>query len=207
MAKWLDALHGGRVLGDDAYRMLVMPGKLADGTPLRYGLGIVVDQPLLGHRALRHGGTYPGHTSYSAYLPDEKLVVVTLVNSTGPELDEDAIAAQIVRHLVGDRSAKEITTPFDAAEYAGTYRGDVLRSKRELTIGTAEGRVTAAIIDWGEEPRALKQVAKDRFTTGWIDYVFLREAGKIVGVQRISSDMHIQFDRQETEANVRRPRP
>lgn len=195
MARWMQALHGGKVLGGAAYREMTTPGKLADGTPLRYGLGIVVNQPLLGHRVYRHGGTFPGYTGYTAYLPEHKLAISVLVNTTRPNLDEDSIASEIVQHLLGDRSnMREV--PFSAADYVGEYRGKVLRSNRALTIGVdAEGRLTAAVLEWSEEPRALKSIGDDRFTAGWLDYMFVRENGAIVAVRRITSDMHILFER------------
>ena len=197
MTKWMRALHGGSVLGAASYREMTTPGKLADGTPLRYGLGVVVAQPLLGHRIYRHGGTFPGYTGYTAYLPDHDLAVSALVNTTRPGLDEDAIVAGIVSHLIGDRS-KESTRDvrIDAADYTGEYRAEVLRSKRALTVGVdTDGRLTAMIPAWGEEPRPMTPLGNDAFTAGWLDFEFVRRDGVVVAVRRISSDTNILFER------------
>ncbi|HET9483897.1 MAG TPA: serine hydrolase domain-containing protein, partial [Xanthomonadales bacterium] len=196
MTQWMQALHGGKVLGADAYREMTTPGTLADGTKLRYGLGIVVGQPLLGHPVLRHGGTFPGYTGYTAYLPAHELAISVLVNTNHPNLDEDAIASEIVEHLLGDRAAEPGGAPFTAGDSVGRYRGNVLRSKRAVEVGVdAEGRLTAAIPEWGEEPRPLVHLGDDQFTAGWLDYQFLRKDGAVVSVRRVSSDTNILFER------------
>ena len=51
LVAWTRALHGGRLLGPAAYRELITPGTLTDGTRLRYAKGVVVDS-VAGHRAI-----------------------------------------------------------------------------------------------------------------------------------------------------------
>lgn len=196
MAAWMERLHNGKILGAAAYRELTTPGKLSDGTPLRYGLGLAVDQPVLGHRVFRHGGTFPGYTSYAAYLPDRKVTVVVLINTKRPELDEDSIPSEIIKIMVGDKSPTLPDVKEGSQEYVGKYRASVLRSKRELVIGIdSNGRLTAMVEAWGEAPRPLRYAGGETFTGGWVDYVFFREAGAVVGVRRISGDWNVAFER------------
>ena len=79
LAKWTNALASGNLLGPDTLRQMITPGTLTDGTPVSYGLGLVVSnykgQPLVGH-----SGAVPGYSSSIFYFPVSKLAVILLCN-------------------------------------------------------------------------------------------------------------------------------
>jgi len=81
MAHWAANLDtgaaplGGRALVD----LLHTPGKLADGTPIPYGLGLFLGT----HRGLRlveHGGAWAGWRANLVRVPERRIAVITLCN-------------------------------------------------------------------------------------------------------------------------------
>jgi hypothetical protein len=64
---------------------MTTPGRLADGRPTSYGLGVAVSQ-FRGHRKIAHPGGIVGFSSFLAHYPDEKLVIAVLTNTMGVEL-------------------------------------------------------------------------------------------------------------------------
>jgi CubicO group peptidase (beta-lactamase class C family) len=84
LVRWNQALHGGRLLSERAYRRMITPMPLEDGTPTRYagGLGVMGEG---AHYVLAHGGGINGFLSDGRYYPQDDLTVVVLQNSTGPQ--------------------------------------------------------------------------------------------------------------------------
>ena len=194
MIAWMQALHGGRILGQAAYREMLTPGTLADGTPLIYGKGIVVGSRM-GHRALYHGGTFPGYISHNVYYPEDSLYVSVLINSEGG-FDEDAVAREILARMLDDRAARPRPFAGRAAEYTGTYRANVLRSRRTLTIGTdAAGELTVAWQGSGD-PRRLEYMEGERFTIGWADFTFARAGGRVASVRWTTEVSNVLYERE-----------
>ncbi len=118
---WNRALHGGRILSAESYRELSSPSKLNDGTPLQYGTGIALTS-IAGHRAIHHGGGINGYLSQSAYLPDDDVIVVVLINTAGP-VSADDLAEKLVAMLLGAREVKGVELDHPMSDYEGTYRG------------------------------------------------------------------------------------
>ncbi len=110
---WNRALHGGEVLTDAAYGLLITPRPLEDGTPVRYAMGISHYGTPSG-RVIEHGGGIPGFVSHSRYYPDDDVIVVVLQNSAGPPGPAGVVDA-IGEHLLGA----------DEAPSAGVYEGDL----------------------------------------------------------------------------------
>lgn len=194
MIAWMQALHGGRILGPAAYREMLTPGTLADGTALIYGKGIVVGSRM-GRRALYHGGTFPGYISHSVYLPEDSLYLSVLINSEGG-IDEDAVAREILAGMLEDRAAKPRPFQGRVADYVGTYRANVLRSRRTLTIAVdSAGGLTVA---WRgrAEPRRLEYMGGDRFTIGWADFTFVRAGGRVAGVRWTTEVSNVLYERE-----------
>ena len=123
LLSWVRALHDGEVVSDDAYRRLTVPAPLADGTPVRYAMGINDRQTRSG-RVIGHGGGINGFLSETRYYPEEDAIIVVLINTTGPP-GPAAVADAIGEHLFGD----------DHLPAPGTYTGD---------LGLLEGRYRGA---------------------------------------------------------------
>jgi CubicO group peptidase (beta-lactamase class C family) len=85
LVAWQQALFGGKVLSAGSLQAMTTPGRLADGRPTSYGLGVAVSQ-FRGHRKIAHPGGIVGFSSFLAHYPDEKLVIAVLTNTMGVEL-------------------------------------------------------------------------------------------------------------------------
>jgi len=80
LARWLRALHGGALLGEQAYQDLVTPPAVAVGETT-YALGLRVQGDPENRRVVHHSGATHGFLSEAAYFSDDDLVVVVLANS------------------------------------------------------------------------------------------------------------------------------
>ncbi len=144
LAAWLGALHGGRVLEPESYAEMVAPSELADGTSLRYGLGLSTAD-VLGHRALSHGGSIYGFLSEAMYLPDEDLAVVVLVNTAGPTGPTE-LAKRIVRLTVGDATPAPTAFHGDPSRFEGTYSGWARAGEATIAIALRGDALTATAV-------------------------------------------------------------
>jgi CubicO group peptidase (beta-lactamase class C family) len=101
IARWDGALLTGKVLTEDARAELFSRGKLADGTPVDYGMGFVVAK-LDGHREVWHNGLAPGAGGYcyNALFPDDGLAIVVLSNGYDFSGRPERLVRQIFRQYV-----------------------------------------------------------------------------------------------------------
>jgi CubicO group peptidase (beta-lactamase class C family) len=146
LVRWNRKLHHGGVLPAASYRKLVTPEPLADGTPIRYAMGLVVDDTG-GRRVITHGGGINGFLSDGRYYPDADLTVIVLQNTAGPR--GPAALGQALADLVLGPAPEPATTPYtgDLDELLGDYSGPargrpltlhVTRDGDQLVL-TAEG--------------------------------------------------------------------
>jgi CubicO group peptidase (beta-lactamase class C family) len=124
LVRWNRALHGGHLLPGAAYRTMITPLPLEDGTPTRYaaGLGVMGEGR---HQVLAHGGGINGFTSDGRYYPQEDLTVVVLQNSTGSP-GPGALAVALSNLVLGP-PPELVAVPFagDLDELTGRYTGPV----------------------------------------------------------------------------------
>lgn len=187
LVAWTQALHGGRVLGPAAYREMVTPGTLNDGTTLRYAKGLFVNDSILGHPAIHHGGDIPGFSATLAWLPRDSAVVAVLMNTAGP-VRPDALMQAIVGALFGDRTPKPLAFRGRAADYAGEYRG-VGRGRpqvMEVAADSAGAPLTLRIN--GGAPQPLAYLGGETFGRGASRFTFVREGGKNGRVTALRAD-------------------
>jgi CubicO group peptidase (beta-lactamase class C family) len=154
LVAWNRALHGGAVLPDSLYREMTTPGRLADGTELRYGMGLRVyraaGRPVIGHP----GGIF-GFISVSRYYPESGLIVVVLQNTSGPHLPL-SLADSLARLALGP-GEEQTSTPYDGTlseltgRYVGPSRGDVTDLHVEVSGDTLLAREAG-----GEEADTLR---------------------------------------------------
>lgn len=121
LIKWLQALHGGKVLSPKSYAQLITPAKLNDGTPLRYSMGTFVAEDSHGLRYVGHNGGGFGFSSEVRWYPDAKLAIVVLTNS---EPDAITVAAEGIAAAVlpPPRTAAGQFTG-NASPLLGKYKG------------------------------------------------------------------------------------
>ncbi|MDT9600613.1 serine hydrolase domain-containing protein [Sphingosinicella rhizophila] len=96
LAKWADALHGGRVLKPASYAMMIRPALLKNGQPVstaptaaplkfmhaEYGFGLLVGS-LEGHQKIGHGGGIEGFAASLNSYPAKGVTIVVLSNTIG----------------------------------------------------------------------------------------------------------------------------
>ena len=85
LVAWQRALFGGEVLSAESLKLMTTPGRLNDGKPTSYGLGVAVTN-FRGHRKIAHPGGIVGFSSFLSYYPDERLVIAVLTNTMGVEM-------------------------------------------------------------------------------------------------------------------------
>ncbi len=122
LVRWNQALHHGRVLTAASYRLLTTPRPLEDGTPIRYAMGLMVDDTG-GRRMIAHGGGINGFLSDGRYYPDADLTVIVLQNTAGPK--GPGALGEALADLVLGPAPVPAATPFtgDPGEFVGDYAG------------------------------------------------------------------------------------
>ena len=79
MAKWTTALSTGQLISVASLKQMISPATLTDGTPIPYGLGLVI-APYRGQTLVTHSGATPGYSSTLAYFTDSHLSIVIVCN-------------------------------------------------------------------------------------------------------------------------------
>ncbi|MBL8984972.1 MAG: serine hydrolase [Gemmatimonadetes bacterium] len=180
---WLRELHrGGQVVTRSAYRELITPGTLNDGTRLRYAKGLTVVEED-GRVMISHGGGISGFVSETRYYPAEDLSVVVLINTAGGA-DPSEMARAIARIVIGPGSPPPaaVAYPGDLAELAGRYRGVGRGAPVDLTLVVEGGALKAR--QGNGPPRDLRYLGDGVFHgTGRDRYRVIREGGRVVALQ------------------------
>jgi CubicO group peptidase (beta-lactamase class C family) len=202
LISWNRALHGGRVLGDEAYQLLITPEPLLDGTMLRYAKGIArFTGP--GGRMIEHAGGINGFLSESRYYTDHDATVVVLVNTTGP-VGPGRIADAIGSHLFGD-GADPVAATYSgdlgafAGEYSGASRGRELTARvsvnddGQLTIRTGGRAQTVEFLDGTTFFRGTDRYTFDmedgepvRLRTDQVYAYYMLDAGELGEIEEVS---------------------
>lgn len=179
LVTWLQALHSGRVLSQSAYRQLITPDTLNDGTRLRYAKGVAIST-VAGHPAIEHGGGINGFVTASAWFPEEKMALAVLINTAGP-VSADSVAASLVDVVLGRKSDVQAIRASDVQPYAGTYQGAGRGAPLTLTFSADSGNLT---VKQGTQPAVrLTPVGADTYGRGRERYYFKREGSMVVSVR------------------------
>lgn len=101
LARWAQALHGGRVLRPDLYREMIRPAALADGSTETYGMGLRLRR-IRGRPALVHGGAGRGLDTDSVYIPSADLFVAVFANSDEPATDPSLLTRRLAALALGE---------------------------------------------------------------------------------------------------------
>ena len=182
LARWSDALWGGKVLKPESLQRMLTPAKLTSGLSTRYAYGLGVGE-YGGRTFVEHGGGIFGFVSDTLRVPDERLFVAILSNNPAQEPQPEALAFQIAARAIGQPLESRRILKLDAKaldEYVGVYRfpQDAVR-----TITRDGDRLFSQRS--GGEKREIQAIAKDRFAfDDWANELqFRRDAqGKIVGL-------------------------
>lgn len=108
LARWSQALHGGRILRADLLRKMIEPGRLDDGRTTKlgmpeawqkgldadYGMGVFINTTAAGQR-IWHAGDMPGFSTWLAYYPRSRTTIALAINSESADLHRDTIEAAV----------------------------------------------------------------------------------------------------------------
>ncbi|MEQ9397585.1 MAG: serine hydrolase domain-containing protein [Longimicrobiales bacterium] len=184
LVRWNQALHGGRVLQPESYRAMTTPMPLTDGAPVRYAMGLQVDERG-GHRMIAHGGGINGFLSDGRYFPDDDLLVVVLQNSAGPA-GPAALSLALVDAVLGPPPALPARTyAGDLSLFAGRYRGPARGATLTLDVSAVDGALSIRPDGSSAPPQALAWRDGLTWTVGATRVVF--ERGE-AGVERLRFD-------------------
>ncbi len=221
LGRWLrlnlngGALDGQRVLSQKGLeQMHVLQVKAGQKTPIPefrtdgFGLGWQVGS-FKGQRVVSHGGGYAGAAALVSFMPEEKIGVAVLANTSGPagpftgvvatdvyrrllKIDADdplpALLANAKRYFERQAAAAPAPGPVGAkelslapAKYVGVYESEHWGT---LRIEHKEGRLVAAI---GDLPVELKSTGIDRLQVRagpipWSEARFEQEGEHVQGV-------------------------
>ncbi len=146
LLRWNEALTKGTIPGGAALvALLETPGKLNDGSPIGYGLGLSIGT-FRGLRAVNHGGATAGYRTFLARWPTRDLSVAVLCNAASA--DAGGAANRIAIQLLGLPAAEPAPGPAVAIEagelqtMAGLYRDST--SDQTVTFRVAGGGLTAS---------------------------------------------------------------
>lgn len=162
LLKWNRALHGGQILGAEAFAELIKPSELADGTKLRYAKGLALAD-LAGRRAIWHDGGINGFISMNRYLPDDSLSVILLWNSANEGLD---VAEDIIEAVLGKKPADEKKFEGDLSQFTGTWTGTGRGEPMELTIAADSAGHLTAQMKGSKNVDTLRYAGGDEFHIG-----------------------------------------
>lgn len=79
LLSWTVALTSGSVVSSASLDKMTTTYRLANGIPIGYGYGLILDR-LDGHRRWWHNGAVLGFTTHAAHFPDDDVSVVVLTN-------------------------------------------------------------------------------------------------------------------------------
>jgi CubicO group peptidase (beta-lactamase class C family) len=136
LARWADALHGGKVLKPATYQAMIT-ANLPKGAGERYAFGLTRDEvrgiPTIGH----NGGIF-GFKTESLYMPDRKLFVAVLSNSDSREPGAGVTARRLLATAAGVPYLELKPQPLDikAVEpFIGVYKGATAERRLSLRNG------------------------------------------------------------------------
>ncbi|CAN5292317.1 hypothetical protein BH11PSE10_BH11PSE10_04950 [soil metagenome] len=156
--RWNLALHGGTMISPTSYARMTSP----EGTAVasRYGYGIAVGS-LRGQPRLDHGGGINGFVSSLAWLPDGKVSVVMLRNTTGPGFNMDLVSRKLGAFVIG-RPYPAIKPVAVAAESLKALEGVfALDTQQTRTLSLRGGQLFSTRS--GGQPSLLVPVGADQF--------------------------------------------
>ncbi|MEJ7626198.1 MAG: serine hydrolase domain-containing protein [Ferruginibacter sp.] len=100
LIKWDAAITKEKILNHEDLQSMVTPAKLNNDSLHPYGFAWFLD-PVNGHKAFQHSGSWQGFNNYIARFPDDKLTIIVLtnLNPSNPGLIAKDIAAIYIPEL------------------------------------------------------------------------------------------------------------
>jgi CubicO group peptidase (beta-lactamase class C family) len=120
LVRWHGMFDAGGMHGLPIVDAMTEPGRLADGTPTQYGLGIGL-RPYRGVTVQVHGGGAPGYRTMFARVPERDFALVVLANRS--DFDPYARLRDVIDICLGETLAPPPVLPLglDPATIDGRY--------------------------------------------------------------------------------------
>ena len=158
LARWDSAIAAGKLISKDGWQRGFSRARLKDGSTTDYGYGWSLGT-IDGRPAHRHGGGIPGFATHFLRVPDQRLLVVVLLNSIPGPFDAGLLTHRLAMIALGKPMADPRVATIAPAlldRYAGTYqiaeKGTfrVNRQADHLTVQPPRGPTLEA---WAESDR------------------------------------------------------
>ena len=123
LAIWNDAVFSGKLIKKEWLDKAFTPYPLKNGESTGYGFGWFIAN-YQGHRIIEHGGGIHGFSTYEMTLPEDRIFLAILTNSTVGGRDPEPRAFKIATLLLGkpEPERKAITLPeMDIEALVGVY--------------------------------------------------------------------------------------
>ena len=172
--KWISALHGGKVLTDDLYQKMITPGSLKNGEEVRYAFGLA-NYENFGHRSIAHGGGINGFLSDTRYFPEEDLMIICLVNTTGPK-GAGLLADELTWQILDKRESAPLELDIEIASVTGTYEGQVRGRRATVEISEFEDNLVLQVRGEAQADTLSRYVGNQTWMLENDQYIFRNNA-------------------------------
>jgi CubicO group peptidase (beta-lactamase class C family) len=187
LLRWNAFLNSPSTLpgGQDLVSALQTPGRLSNGAPLEYGLGLEITRDH-GRRLVSHSGSTAGYKTWLGRYPDQRISIALMCNNGGIDPVEmgERIAEQALAATGRTQAEAAVSAPkaiaaaqaptADFAPYQGLFRNPVTGELIRLEVATGQlmlKRGTAQV---------LTALGADRFQGAAGESVrFSRKSGKV----------------------------
>ena len=195
LVRWSEALHSGRVLRPASYAAMTSPGRLSDGTPLRYGMGVLLTE-VANRRAIQHTGGIAGFTTWLAHLPDDSVHIAMTVNLMAGSERPSLAGVKLVERVLGRLPFVGMALLPEPVrrELVGRYAD----GPRQVVLADTSGALTAAVL--GAPPVGLIYTGttgtSERFRTNdGIVMLVERSGGRVTRVRVDGGSYHLLLPR------------
>lgn len=139
LARWMDELHGGRIVSPTSLSIMTTPLTLSDGSRRDYGFGLGLGK-LQGQSIVGHSGGIFGFATDALYLPEQKMAVVVLANSDSPAEPPEVTALRVMALAIGRPLPSFEPVAMDLAE-AAAFSGIYGEGANEQQIFVEKGKL------------------------------------------------------------------
>ena len=188
LVKWDSNFYAPKVGGPRLVSQLQEEGRLKNGEPIGYGLGLFVGT-YRGLRTVRHGGSWAGYRAELLRFPDQRASVIVLCNlgTADPEARASRVADIVLARRFTEPAPPPPTASGGDSRAVAAFAGVYWHAER-LSVLRFVGHEGGLAISSGGSPRPLAPTADGKYRVGTqeLRYRFLQ--GTPRRVERQSGD-------------------
>ncbi|HVS71192.1 MAG TPA: serine hydrolase domain-containing protein [Phycisphaerae bacterium] len=160
LAKFHHALDTGKLVAPDLLAQAYTAVTLPDGRSTHYGFAWALDS-LDRHPTRQHAGGMPGFSAFSLEIPDARLFIILLANTSDPPAPLHTLALAAARLVLHEPAPPPLPplSPADLQLYPGAYR---VAPDQSFIVSLDHGHLFAQL---GRGRKELIPLAPDTFTT------------------------------------------